>query len=469
MKIKYASTRDKALIHDFDSVLMAGLAPDGGLFMPLSIPKFSHNEWRLMRGNNYAQIAFRLLRQFTEGSEIFDDALLERLIHDAYENFNHAAIAPLSQIDHNLWLLELYHGPTLAFKDFALQLTGRMMEQALLKSDKQMTIIGATSGDTGSAAIAGYRGRKNMKIFILHPKDKVSEIQRKQMTCCPDENVFNIAIEGNFDDCQAMVKHMFEDHHLRHHLNLGAVNSINWMRVAAQTVYFAVAALRLGGPDVCVNFAVPTGNFGNILAAWLAKQMGLNINQLVIGSNQNDVLTRLISHNAMEKQPVIPSLAPSMDIQVSSNFERYLFDLLGQNSDQCEALMHEFKTTGNMKLTHDLWQRLRRDFQAHSLDDDAIKAVMRRIYNQSGIVIDPHTACGVAAAEQCSDDYENPMVVAATAHPAKFPAAVKAAFQDQPLDLDPPQSIKQLYNHPERFKVIPNDYDAVKSYIESNA
>lgn len=462
--MRYLSTRGQAAPRDFEGVLLAGLAEDGGLFVPESWPELSAAEWRRMRGLPYAALAARLLSPFVGSS--LDAATLERLCAEAYRGFAHPAVVPLVQIDHARFVLELFHGPTLAFKDVALQLLGRLFDHVLARSGRRLTIVGATSGDTGSAAIAACRDRAALDIVILHPHNRTSAVQRRQMTTVASANVANIAIEGSFDDCQDLVKAMFADAAFRAEVSLGAVNSINFARVAAQIPYYAYAALALGAPDRAVAFSVPTGNFGNVLAAWAARRMGLPIERLIVASNRNDILARFLAANDMSIAPVEPSLSPSMDIQVSSNFERLLFELLGRDAAATAEIMRRFRSEGRMPVPDAAWREARRLFHGFALDDPGTLAEIRRLYQETGYLADPHTAVGTAAARATGpEDLAVPVVVAATAHPAKFPEAVERATGRRP---ELPPQLADLFEREERFTVLPPDLAMVQAAVRAH-
>jgi threonine synthase len=428
--------------------------------MPEAWPRLSQAEFRVLAGRPYAEVAAAVLKPFVGGT--IPDADLAAMTADTYRGFGHPAVAPLKQLDSNLFLLELFHGPTLAFKDYALQLVGRLFDHVLKARGQRVTIVGATSGDTGSAAIEACRDRDAIDIFILHPKGRTSEVQRRQMTTVDSRNVHNVALEGTFDDCQDLVKAMFNDTAFRDEMQLSAVNSINWARVAAQVVYYVTAALALGVPHRKVAFAVPTGNFGNVLSAYVAMQMGLPIERLVIGSNRNDILARLLASGEMATAPVEPSLSPSMDIQISSNFERLLFELCGRNGATVRDLMRRFRKTGRMKLTEARHARLGKLFAGARVDDEMTLSTIRRVYRQTGEVIDPHTAVGLEAARLAGAGIAAPMVALACAHPAKFPDAVARATGERPLL---PPRLADLYERPERVETLPNDLRAVQDFI----
>src|SRR6185437_31325 len=460
----YISTRGQAPVRDFAGVLLAGLAEDGGLYVPESWPHFSPADWRALRGLPYAELAARVIQPFAAGAIPFD--VLQRLCREAYAGFGHPAVAPLVQLDAGLWAQELFHGPTLAFKDMAMQLLGRLFDHVLTARGEHVTIVGATSGDTGSAAIEAFAGRERVNIAILHPRGRTSEVQRRQMTTVLAPNVGNIAVEGNFDDCQDLVKAMFADAPFRSEMRLSAVNSINWARIAAQIPYYVAAALCLGAPDREVAFAVPTGNFGNVLAAWAARRMGLPVARLVVGSNRNDILTRFLAANDMSVRDVEPSLSPSMDIQVSSNFERLLFELLDRDPEATATAIREFRENGHMAVPDMAWRRATRLFHGFSCDDPATEAEIRRLHAASGYLADPHSAIGIAAARALPCGHGVPMVAVATAHPAKFPEAMaRATGVTPPL----PPRLADLYDREERYTLAPNDLAAIEARVRAPA
>lgn len=458
--MKYISTRGAAPKLSFEDVVLAGLATDGGLYVPENVPTLSMAEIVAMRGLSYPELAYSIISRFT-GGEI-PEADLKRIINEAYKTFRHAAVAPLKQLEGNIFLLELFHGETLAFKDFALQFLGRLLDYILEKRKQKVVVIGATSGDTGSAAIAGCRGRKNMDIFIMYPDGRVSDVQRKQMTTVRDENVHNIAVDGTFDDCQDIVKTLFADAGFREKHNLTAVNSINWARILAQVVYYFYAALRLGAPANAVSFCVPTGNFGDIYAGYIAKKMGLPIDQLIIASNRNDILTRCLATGDYKLENVEPSLSPSMDIQISSNFERLLFDLYNRDGAKIGEIMANFRKEKIFSLPPLQLANLRVEFAAASVDDEETKATIKSCYEATSELLDPHTAVGFAAGKKAWNS-NNFLVVLATAHPAKFPAAVNSACGAMP---ELPSHLSDLFSRHERFERLPNSEEAVKKFIE---
>ena len=465
--MRYVSTRGQAAHRDFAGVLLAGLAEDGGLFVPATWPTLTAADLRAMRGLPYAEVAARVMQPFV--GEAVPFATLQAICRDAYTGFAHPAVVPLVQLDADLWSLELFHGPTLAFKDLAMQVLGRLFDHVLRERQGRVTIVGATSGDTGSAAIAACQGRSAVDIAILHPRGRTSEVQRRQMTTVRATNVANIAVDGTFDDCQDLVKAMFADAPFRQELQLSAVNSINWARIAAQIPYYVFAALALGAPDREVAFSVPTGNFGNVLAAWAARRIGLPIARLVVASNRNDILARFLAGNDMRVAPVEPSLSPSMDIQISSNFERLLFELLNRDPAATAACMSDFRATGRMPVPHAAWQRAATLMHGFRLDDAGTISEMRRLDGDCGYQADPHTAIGIAAARasRASGTCPHvPVIAAATAHAAKFPdAAERATGRRPPL----PKHLADLYDRPEHFTNAPNTLDAVEAQVRAFA
>jgi threonine synthase len=466
--MRYLSTRDSGrhATSGFEEVLLAGLAADGGLFVPKNLPTLDRETISLFAGLPYATLAARILALFV--GDAFDAAELSQLCRRAYSSFRHAAITPLAQLDERLWLLELFHGPTLAFKDLALQLVGLMFDAVLARRGEELTIVGATSGDTGSAALAACRDKAALDIFMLYPEGRISEVQRRQMTTSAAPNTHALAIEGTFDDCQDIVKALFADPTLRGDLALSAVNSINFARVAAQIVYYFAAALALGAPARAVSFCVPTGNFGNVYAGHLARRMGLPIENLVIGTNENDILARYFASGDMAIAPVKATLSPSMDIQVASNFERLLFELKGGSGGAVAADLREFRDDGRLPSDEQSWRRAARLFAAHRVDDKATIAMIADTYRRTGHLIDPHTAVAVAAARSqlAERDGPNPIVALATAHPAKFPDAVERATGIRP---PLPAALAEIIDKPERIVVLPNDAGAVARYLRAHA
>jgi threonine synthase len=462
LNLRYVSTRGGVPPSDFETVLFAGLAPDGGLFVPANWPGLGADDLSELRGASYAETARRVIAPFV------GDALapneLAGLIEQTYASFDHAATAPLKQLGPDLWLLELFHGPTLAFKDFALQLLTRLFEHFLGRSGRAITIVGATSGDTGSAAIAACAGRANMRICILHPHGRVSPVQRRQMTTGAADNVLNLAVEGDFDDCQAVVKAMLGDSVLARELGLAAINSINWARIMAQAAYYVYAALRLGGSERAPIFVVPTGNFGNVYAGWVAAQMGLPVGGLVTATNRNDIVTRFFATGAYAREGVTPTLSPSMDIQVASNFERLLFELFERDGRRTAELMAAFARDGRIEVDSNRLGRTRSLFAAERVDEDATLDEIARTARETGEVVCPHTAVGLAAARRLNG--AGPVVTMATAHPAKFEDAVTRALGRVPAA---PPALARLADLPERFEVLPNDPDRLAARIRDFA
>ena len=462
--MKYISTRGESTPQNFEEVMLTGLAPDGGLFIPENLPHLSHADIKAMQPLNYSDLAIKIITPFI-GGEI-PDADLKEIIIESYGGFGHPEIAPIEELSKGEYLLELYHGPTLAFKDFALQVLGRLLNYVLKKNNKRVVILGATSGDTGSAALEGCRHSDHADIFILHPHQRVSEVQRRQMTTVYGDNVFNLAVNGNFDDCQRIVKAAFANQSfLGDEKQLVAVNSINWVRILLQIVYYFYAALKLGAPTQKVSFSVPTGNFGDIYAGYLAKCMGLPIDRLVVATNKNDILHRFISNNEYSVAALNKTYSPSMDILVSSNFERYLFDLFGRDS---QALCYFMTRFGKEPLSveRDQWEKVKSCFDSSSVDDDTTCKVIREVFNESGKLLDPHTAVGLQSARNCAKGSSVPMVTLATAHPAKFSDAIRAAGVEEP---ELPPHLQDLFSREERYSVVSNELSAVTNFIQSHA
>jgi threonine synthase len=446
----------------FEDIMLAGLARDGGLYLPAEWPQFSTAEIAALKGLSYTELAFRIMRPFVDGA--FDEATFRRLIAEAYASFETPEVAPLKPLgDSGLHLLELFHGPTLAFKDVALQLLGRMLDQTLTARSQHATIVGATSGDTGSAAIEAVRDRKTIDIFMLFPKGRVSEVQRRQMTTVSAPNVHNIAVQGTFDDCQDLAKACFNDLAFRDRHALTAVNSINFARVMAQIVYYFWAALKLGAPERPVAFTVPSGNFGNVYAGYAAKQMGLPISHFVVGTNSNDILARFFESGIMTTTEVVPTFSPSMDIQISSNFERLLFDLYDRNGVTLADAMTAFRSTGTLKVGANALSGVRQLFDAGRVDEPGTLAAIADCRRRFGETIDPHTAVGYVVAQQHRRDPAVPMVVLATAHPAKFPDAVEKATGVRP---SLPARLGNLMDRAERVDGLRNDIGELKAMID---
>lgn len=456
--MKYVSTRGQAPDLTFEEAMLTGLARDGGLYVPAEVPVMAANDIAALAGLPYEEVAFRVMRPFIGDS--FTDDEFRAIIARAYEGFGHAARAPLVQLGPGHFLLELFHGPTLAFKDFAMQLIGQLFQAALERSGQRVTIVGATSGDTGSAAIEAFKGLDAVDVFILYPHGRVSEVQRRQMTTPAESNVHALAIDGHFDDAQARVKDMFNDFEFRDGVRLAGVNSINWARVLAQVVYYFASAVELGAPHRKVSFTVPTGNFGDIFAGYIARKMGLPIDRLVVATNQNDILHRCLSTSEYMPDGVIPSISPSMDIQVSSNFERALFDAYGRDGKAVAQLMDELKS-GGFRVSQGALQALREHFDSGRCDEDETRATIKRLQATTGELLCPHSAVGVKVAEENLKPGV-PMITLATAHPAKFPAAVEeAAGIHPPL----PPRMADLYDRDERVTRVPNDLAAIETLI----
>ncbi len=462
-EIRYVSTRGGTAEAGFEEILLGGLAPDGGLWIPQSWPWFEARDFRAMQGMTYAEIVARVMQPFVTGW-IGPDELLSTT-RRAYARFDHPAVIPMVQTADNGWLLELFHGPTFAFKDLALQLLARLMDRALEKRGERATILGATSGDTGSAAIAGCAGRRNMDIFILFPKGRVSETQRRQMTTVVAGNVHCIAVEGTFDDCQSLVKTMFRDAVFATSRRLTAVNSINWTRIVAQAAYCVAAAVRLGAPDRKVAFSIPSANFGACLAAWCAVRMGLGVDRLVVATNANDLLHRFFQTGHYTPRDVVATLSPSMDIQISSNFERLLCELYDRDGSSIQRLMERLPRLGSFDVTARVLMRARSIISSHRLDDDGIIDEMRRMRREHGVMVDPHTACGTAAAREVGIGPDVPMITHAQAHPAKFPEAVAAALGEPP---ETPAKLSGIRGLTENMTILPNDLDIVQGYVRDN-
>ncbi|WP_425052002.1 threonine synthase [Psychromarinibacter sp. S121] len=456
--MRYISTRGQAPVLSFEEAMLTGLARDGGLYLPEDIPQMSADDIAALAGLSYEQIAFRVMKPFIGDS--FTDEEFKGIIERAYAGFGHAARAPLVQLGPNHFLLELFHGPTLAFKDFAMQLIGQLFQAALGRRGDRVTIVGATSGDTGSAAIEAFRGLDNVDVFILFPEGRVSEVQRRQMTTPSEANVHALAVKGDFDDCQAALKDMFNDFDFRDEVKLAGVNSINWARVLAQVVYYFSSAVSLGAPHRKVSFTVPTGNFGDIFAGYVAKRMGLPIEHLVIATNQNDILHRTMESGAHVKEGVTPSISPSMDIQVSSNFERALYYAYGQDGAAVAHEMEALKSEGGFTVSQGALEFLRETFLSGRASEQETSATIRAAFAATGETLCPHSAVGVKVAEENLG--VTPMITLATAHPAKFPDAVEAAAGTRP---PLPKRMSDLYDRSERFSVVDNDLGAIENLI----
>lgn len=458
--MKYISTRGNAPILTFEEAMLTGLARDGGLYVPETIPQMSHDDIAALSGLSYEEVAFRVMRPFI--GDGFTDAEFKEIIAKAYAGFGHSARAPMVQLDSNHFLLELFHGPTLAFKDFAMQLIGQLFQVALKRRQERVTIVGATSGDTGSAAIEAFKGLDAVDVFILYPHGRVSEVQRRQMTTPTESNVHALAVDGHFDDCQARLKDMFNDFEFRDGVRLAGVNSINWARVLAQVVYYFTSAVSLGAPHRKISFTVPTGNFGDIFAGFIAKKMGLPIDQLVVATNQNDILHRCLTTGAYVTDEVTPSISPSMDIQVSSNFERALFYAYDQDGVAVASVMDELKTKGGFTLSQGILNKLAADFSSGRVSEEETSAQITKSLREHAELLCPHSAIGVEVADRLRKA-DIPMVTLATAHPAKFPDAVEAATDIRP---PLPARMADLFNRDERVTRVSNDLEALKSLVK---
>jgi threonine synthase len=463
--VDYVSTRGAAPTLGFADALLAGLARDGGLYLPLSVPQCRPDAIQALRGVPYPEAAARIMAPFID--EDFDPDEIKSLTADAYAGFRHAAVAPLTQIDDNLFALELFHGPTLAFKDFAMQWLGQAMNRILRRQGARATIIGATSGDTGAAAIEAFAKQSQVEVFILYPQGRVSDVQRRQMTTVDRPNVHALAIQGSFDDCQRIVKELFSDLAFRDEMRLSGVNSINWARILAQIVYYFVAAVALGAPERPISFAVPTGNFGDVLAGYYAKRMGLPIERLIIATNENDILVRTLANGRYALKGVKATQSPSMDIQVSSNFERLLFEASGRDAEEVVARMSALAKEGSFTIPASALARIRTDFDAFRADETACAEEMGRVYRTSGMIVDPHSAVGVHAARKAlAASPATPVIALATAHPAKFPDAVEGATGVRP---PLPEPLSDLMERKEAIVVLPNDGRAVADYLRQTA
>lgn len=463
--ITYISTRGEAPELGFEDALLAGLARDGGLYLPKAWPALSRSDLEAIPGHSFAAVAADTVTRFV-GHSGLDRYKVLQLAEAAYARFGHPATTPLVEIDRNLWVLELFHGPTLAFKDVAMQLLARLMDDVLARRGERATIVGATSGDTGGAAIEAFRGSARVDCIILYPNGRVSDVQRRMMTTAREDNVHAVAVDGTFDDCQALVKAMFNDLAFRDQVRLAGVNSINWARIVAQITYYLVAGTALGAPHRPVSFAVPTGNFGDIFAGFAARKMGLPVETLAIATNDNDILRRAHADGAYEVKGVSATTSPSMDIQISSNFERYLYEASDRDATWVRGRMGELQQSGQFRLGAKVQARMQQDFAAASANQAEVAETVRRVRAESGYLLDPHTACGVVAAEKTLPKGATPRIVLATAHPAKFPDAVEAITGERP---PLPPRLHALLTDKERISVVPNDLAAVKRFVADRA
>jgi threonine synthase len=462
--MQYVSTRGDAPVLSFADAVLAGLARDGGLYWPKEWPAFSRAEIAALAGEPFHAVAFEVVRRFTGGD--IADAALARMTREAYATFGHPAVTPLAQIGPNRFVLELFHGPTLAFKDVAMQLLARMMDHILVQRGERATIVGATSGDTGGAAVEAFRGSSRVDVAILFPHGRVSDVQRRMMTTPTEANVHAIAIDGDFDDCQALVKAMFNHHAFRDRVRLSGVNSINWGRIVAQVTYYFVAAVALGAPHRPVRFAVPTGNFGDVLAGFVAGKMGLPMERLAIATNDNDILARTLASGTYEMQGVRPTFSPSMDIQISSNFERCLFELADRDAGLVRRQMAGLAQSRSFALAEGQYARLKDGFDAAAAVEAEVASVIAAVRAASGYTMETHTACAVVALDKLGGRADVPEVVLATAHPAKFPEAMRGITGEHPAL---PPRLSSLMSDPERIQRLPNDLRAVEDYVERNA
>jgi len=461
--MQFVSTRGEAPVLGFSDAVLTGLATDGGLYLPETWPQFSASEIAAFAGKPYADVAFAVISRFT-GDEIPADKL-KAIIDASYAVFRHPSVAPLVELAPGRFALELFHGPTLAFKDVAMQFLARIVDHILAERGTRATIVGATSGDTGSAAIEAFRGRDTTDIFILHPDSRTSEVQRRQMTSVADANVHNIAVLGTFDDCQNIVKAMFRNGAFRDAMHLSGVNSINWGRIVAQIVYYFTAAVSLGAPHRPVNFVVPTGNFGDIFAGYAARRMGLWVDNLVVATNSNDILARTLETGAYETGTVVPTISPSMDIQVSSNFERLLFEALDRDAPALKRLMNGLQQSGHFTVPPKALAAIREIFTAGRASEGETASTIAAVDRDAGYLLDPHTAVGVAVAGKLELG-DAPVVCLATAHPAKFPDAVKAASGIEP---PLPAWLSDLYERPERYDILANDQSVIEEFIRARS
>lgn len=461
--MKYSSTRGEAPVLEFSDVLLQGLARDGGLYLPETWPQFDADTIASFAGRPYQDVALQIIRPFVGDAIPHDD--LKQMIDEAYAGFRHPAVTPLVQTAPNTFVLELFHGPTLAFKDVAMQLLGRMMDYVLTQKGLRATIVGATSGDTGGAAIEAFRGRDRTDIFILFPDGRVSSVQRRQMTTPSEHNVHALALTGNFDDCQAIVKGMFNHFSFRDRVALSGVNSINWARILAQIVYYFVAGAALGAPSRKVSFTVPTGNFGDIFAGYAAMKMGLPVDKLIVATNMNDILARTLETGRYEKRGVTPTISPSMDIQVSSNFERLLAEVSDRDGAAVRQMMNQLSQSGSFSIPEGPLSEIRAHFGAGRCSETQTSETIAEVWKEAGYLLDPHTAIGVHVAKD-HDDGSVPMVVLGTAHPAKFPDAVEKASGNRP---ELPDDLKNMMTAEERQQVLAAEQDVVERYIENHA
>ena len=464
--MEFISTRGKDGPISFETALLNGLARDGGLYLPVSWPRFNLDEIRQMRDSSYSDLAGLIMSRFTDGE--IDQVEMTSLARQSYAGFTHPDVAPLRPVAENIHILELFHGPTIAFKDYAMQFLSRVFDRALTRQNRTAVILGATSGDTGSAALEAFKGRDSVDVFILFPNGRVSPVQQKQMTSISAKGAHAVAVSGDFDDCQDMVKACFNDVAFRDEMNLSAVNSINWARLMPQIVYYFASALKVGAPKQTVAFCVPTGNFGNVFAGWVANKMGLPIEKFIVASNRNDILTRFFATGTMQRRSVDPSLSPSMDIQVSSNFERLLFELLDRDGVEVARLMKRFARSGSFDVAENVLRSALSLFSGFCVDDDGTKAEIRSTYQQTGMVIDPHSAVGLAGARHARASglvsRDTPIISLACAHPAKFPDAVQSSCGIYP---ELPEHLADLMQRDDVMLTAENDMEAVQALMRA--
>ena len=464
--IKYSSTRGGEAYLSYEDVLLSGLARDGGLFMPEEWPEFSYSDLNEMKQLNYAELSAKIIRPFVE--PFLSENELLNISKDTYSTFN-KDVAPLYQLNKNLHVLELFHGPTLAFKDYAMQFLARAFNQALKKRAQKSVILGATSGDTGSAALEAFKGRENIDIFILFPHKRVSSVQQKQMTWINEKGAYALSVKTDFDGCQAIVKDCFEDLKFKDETSLSAINSINWVRLLPQIVYYFYSALKIGVPDKEIVFSVPTGNFGNILAGWMAKKIGLPISKLICGSNQNDILTRFFNNGIMERKNVLPSYSPSMDIQVSSNFERLLYEINERDTNKVKQQMKDFKSNGNFEITKNQLKKINKLFSAYMISDEETLELIKKVYSDYNYILDPHSAIGYGAAQKALDNNiiskDMSVISLACAHPAKFPEIISKSINVMPKK---PSHLENIMSSKEYFNVMDSSINDVQNFIKSN-
>ena len=454
--MKYLSTRDNSLKKSFNEILYQGLSKDGGLYLPVEWPIINIDN---LKNKSYEDVALEIIYPFVK--ENFSKADLQKILNESYANFRHEKKAPIKELQTNKYILELIYGPTYAFKDYALQFLGKLFSNSLLKNPKKVTVLGATSGDTGSAAIHAFKANQNINVFILHPHGKVSPMQQKQMTTVDEENIFNIAIEGNFDDCQKIVKTLFIDDEIQNRTSLTAINSINWARLIAQVVYYFWSHLQINNKDI--NFIVPSGNFGNIFSAYVAKQMGLPINRLHVATNENDILKSIITRGQMNKKIVSQTFSPSMDIQISSNFERQMFESFDRDSNQVKNAFNEFHKTGNYLFNSNIIDNFKKIYDASSINDDETLVTISKVFEKYNYISDPHTATGLKLLMDKNDN--ETWVSLACAHPAKFNTAVKKAINKE---IDIPSELSNLFDKKENMTILPNSTQEVKNYLLQN-